>query len=205
MAQTTATMSKLRGRHYAARARAAQITTDLTANPTDANSKPPTAKSASTATFINKAKVSNESLARRLNSTRAGSRFRSRSPSTRDAGQHATGASNGSNSGVDNTPATNTRDRTTSRIPTGPRSGRVPYTGDPKQRQPSPTPGRNTNSETGNHHHSEREMEIVKGISDRLETGLNEDALGAILDLLKRGESPDAIVAVVTSLAQHAR
>jgi len=48
-------------------------------------------------------------------------------------------------------------------------------------------------------------MELVKGISDQLETGLNEPALEAILDLLKRGEHPDAIVAVVTSLAQHSR
>ena len=48
-----------------------------------------------------------------------------------------------------------------------------------------------------------REMELVRGISDRLDTGLNEDALLAILDLVKRGEHPDAIVAVVTSLAQQ--
>ena len=50
---------------------------------------------------------------------------------------------------------------------------------------------------------SNREMQLVQAISDRLETGLNEYALRAIMDLLKRGEHPDAIVAVVTSLAQR--
>ena len=63
----------------------------------------------------------------------------------------------------------------------------------------------NTNNKTNNRTKSDREMELVKGMSDLLETGLNEEALGAILDLLKRGESPDAIVAVVTTLAQYAR
>ena len=49
----------------------------------------------------------------------------------------------------------------------------------------------------------DREMQLVQNISDRLETGLDEFALRAILDLLKRGEQPDAIVAVVMSLAQR--
>jgi hypothetical protein len=52
---------------------------------------------------------------------------------------------------------------------------------------------------------SSRELELVRGISDRLETGLNEDALSAVLDLLRRGEHPDAIVAVITSLSKHSR
>lgn len=49
----------------------------------------------------------------------------------------------------------------------------------------------------------DREIQLVQNISDRLETGLDEFALRAILDLLKRGEQPDAIVAVVMSLAQR--
>ena len=47
----------------------------------------------------------------------------------------------------------------------------------------------------------EKQIRYVQGISDRLETGLNDYALRAILDLLKRGDHPDSIVAVVTSLA----
>mmetsp|Transcript_2691 Transcript_2691/g.4913 ORF Transcript_2691/g.4913 Transcript_2691/m.4913 type:complete len:117 (+) Transcript_2691:166-516(+) len=49
----------------------------------------------------------------------------------------------------------------------------------------------------------EREIQLIKSISDRLETGLDEYALEAVVDLLKRGEHPDAIVAVVTSLSQR--
>jgi hypothetical protein len=49
-----------------------------------------------------------------------------------------------------------------------------------------------------------KQMEIIKDISDRLEVGLNDDALLAITDLLRAGVHPDAVVAVVTSLNQHA-
>jgi hypothetical protein len=51
---------------------------------------------------------------------------------------------------------------------------------------------------------TDRELQLVKNISDRLETGLNEHALKAIMELLQRGEHPDAIVAAVTSLSQRA-
>jgi hypothetical protein len=40
-------------------------------------------------------------------------------------------------------------------------------------------------------------------ISDRLEAGLNEYTLQAVTELLERGESPDAVVAAITSLSQH--
>lgn len=50
-----------------------------------------------------------------------------------------------------------------------------------------------------------KKTEILKAISDKLETGLNQDALQAIGDLLKAGVPPDTIVAVVTSLNQHAQ
>lgn len=46
-------------------------------------------------------------------------------------------------------------------------------------------------------------MEWIQAISDRLETGLNEDALRAIRDLLQAGVPPDAVVAMVTSLHQQ--
>jgi hypothetical protein len=49
-----------------------------------------------------------------------------------------------------------------------------------------------------------KKMEMIKNISDRLEIGLNDDALQAITDLLRAGVHPDAVVAVVTSLNQHA-
>jgi hypothetical protein len=49
----------------------------------------------------------------------------------------------------------------------------------------------------------DREMQLILAISDRLETGLNEYALQAIVELLQRGVHPDAIVGVVTSLAQR--
>lgn len=52
-------------------------------------------------------------------------------------------------------------------------------------------------------HDDEREMQLILSISDRLETGLNEHALQAIVELLQRGIHPDAIVGVVTSLAQR--
>mmetsp|Transcript_6048 Transcript_6048/g.14656 ORF Transcript_6048/g.14656 Transcript_6048/m.14656 type:complete len:126 (+) Transcript_6048:118-495(+) len=122
MAQQSSAAASLRGRHYANKARAAQITTSSVPRPT----------------------VSNESLARRMNSTRF-QNVRHPSPSRYES----------------------------------------------PVRTNAPAQGPN------------REMELVKGISDRLDTGLNEQALGAILDLLKRGEHPDAIVAVVTSLAQQ--
>ena len=51
--------------------------------------------------------------------------------------------------------------------------------------------------------HDDREMQLILSISDRLETGLNEHALQAIIELLQKGIHPDAIVAVVTSLAQR--
>lgn len=53
------------------------------------------------------------------------------------------------------------------------------------------------------HDHDDREMQLILSISDRLETGLNEHALQAIIELLQKGTHPDAIVAVVTSLAQR--
>jgi len=43
---------------------------------------------------------------------------------------------------------------------------------------------------------------LMKAISDRLETGLNGEALQAIADLLEQGVHPDTLVAVVTSLSQ---
>jgi hypothetical protein len=46
-------------------------------------------------------------------------------------------------------------------------------------------------------------ISTVKHISDILETGLNEYSLQAIIRLLQRGESPDAVVAMITSLSQH--
>ena len=61
------------------------------------------------------------------------------------------------------------------------------------------------------HHHQQNTKEqetisVIQEMSDRLETGLNEEALKAIVDLLKAGTHPDAVVAVVTSLAQkHTR
>mmetsp|Transcript_8947 Transcript_8947/g.18586 ORF Transcript_8947/g.18586 Transcript_8947/m.18586 type:complete len:128 (-) Transcript_8947:139-522(-) len=124
MAQQSSTAASLRGRHYENKARAAQITMSSVPRPT----------------------VSNESLVRRLNSTRF-QNVRHPSPSH--------------------------------------------YESPVRRTDVAPT------------QESNREMELVKGISDRLDTGLNEQALGAILNLLKRGEHPDAIVAVVTSLAQQ--
>ena len=53
-------------------------------------------------------------------------------------------------------------------------------------------------------HSQDRELQLVQNISNRLETGLNEHALKAIMELLERGEHPDAIVAAVTSLSQRA-
>ena len=47
----------------------------------------------------------------------------------------------------------------------------------------------------------ERMMQLVKEISDRLETGFPPAALEAIVDLLKTGVHPDAIVAVIESLS----
>ena len=47
------------------------------------------------------------------------------------------------------------------------------------------------------------ELEFIQAISDRLETGLNHDALRAITDLLRAGVHPDAVVAAVTSLHQQ--
>jgi hypothetical protein len=44
---------------------------------------------------------------------------------------------------------------------------------------------------------------VIQAMSDRLETGLNAAALGAIKELLEAGSHPDAVVAVVTSLSQR--
>ncbi|KAG7352160.1 mitotic-spindle organizing gamma-tubulin ring associated protein [Nitzschia inconspicua] len=63
--------------------------------------------------------------------------------------------------------------------------------------------GDNNNNNSSSNNDS-TELQLVKNISDRLETGLNEDALRAISDLLRQGEHPDAIVAAVTSLSQRA-
>jgi hypothetical protein len=62
----------------------------------------------------------------------------------------------------------------------------------------------NTNDDDRDDNNDEKVLQLVKKISDRLETGLNEYALRAIMDLLQRGEHPDAIVAAVTSLSQRA-
>ena len=61
-----------------------------------------------------------------------------------------------------------------------------------------------TSNQHNSSHTADRELQLVKNISDRLDTGLNQDALQAILQLLQRGEHPDAIVAAVTSLSQRA-
>jgi hypothetical protein len=60
------------------------------------------------------------------------------------------------------------------------------------------------NYNNNNNNNNNKLIQSVKKISDRLETGLNEYALLAIMDLLQRGEHPDAIVAAVTSLSQRA-
>lgn len=51
----------------------------------------------------------------------------------------------------------------------------------------------------------DRKVELIKSISDRLETGLNEEAIQAIHSLLLVGVHSDAIVAVVTSISQRYR
>ena len=48
-------------------------------------------------------------------------------------------------------------------------------------------------------------LKLIQFISDTLETGLSEEALGAVTDLLRAGVHPDAIIAVVTSLSQSSR
>ena len=48
-----------------------------------------------------------------------------------------------------------------------------------------------------------KEMELISSISQRLVTGLNDDALAAIADLLRAGVHPDAVVAAVSSLQQQ--
>jgi hypothetical protein len=49
-----------------------------------------------------------------------------------------------------------------------------------------------------------RQMELVaNAISERLETGLNSATLEAIVDLLRAGVSPDAVVAMVDQLQQQ--
>jgi hypothetical protein len=50
---------------------------------------------------------------------------------------------------------------------------------------------------------SKKERELISSISQRLVTGLNDDALAAITDLLRAGVHPDAVVAAVTSLQQQ--
>ena len=46
-----------------------------------------------------------------------------------------------------------------------------------------------------------RMMQILREISHRLDTGLPPAALEAIVDLLRQGVHPDAIVAVIESLS----
>ena len=48
-------------------------------------------------------------------------------------------------------------------------------------------------------------IDLIRRMSDLLDTGLNDDALNAVSDLLRAGVSPDAVVAVVTSLHQQSR
>jgi hypothetical protein len=51
-----------------------------------------------------------------------------------------------------------------------------------------------------------RQMElcaVANAISGRLETGLNSATLEAIVDLLRAGVSPDAVVAMVDQLQQQ--
>ena len=148
-----------------------------------------------------KAKASNDSLARRLRSTRLSS-SPNRYPSP---GKRAT-IENTNTSNIPSSSSHNDRYNRASRFAS---SGSRSSTQQPTRQYGSihnnrnnqpPRTSRNLPSTANN-----REMELVKGISDQLETGLNEPALEAILDLLKRGEHPDAIVAVVTSLAQHSR
>mmetsp|Transcript_120881 Transcript_120881/g.349248 ORF Transcript_120881/g.349248 Transcript_120881/m.349248 type:complete len:98 (+) Transcript_120881:68-361(+) len=50
---------------------------------------------------------------------------------------------------------------------------------------------------------NDESMAIIRAMSDRLETGLNDEALRAIRDLLEAGAHPDAVVAVVGSLTQR--
>eukprot|EP00934_Nitzschia_sp_Nitz4_P008498 Nitzschia sp. Nitz4//scaffold1_size375055//189455//189685//NITZ4_000275-RA/size375055-processed-gene-0.136-mRNA-1//-1//CDS//3329541042//8488//frame0 len=45
-------------------------------------------------------------------------------------------------------------------------------------------------------------QQLMQSMSDRLGTGLNAAALEAIVDLLRAGVHPDAVVAVVTTLSQ---
>jgi hypothetical protein len=62
----------------------------------------------------------------------------------------------------------------------------------------------NSSSSGGGTSRSSRiEIELMLAIANRLNTGLNEEALEAIVDLLHAGVHPDAIVAVVTSLQQQ--
>jgi Mitotic-spindle organizing gamma-tubulin ring associated len=44
-------------------------------------------------------------------------------------------------------------------------------------------------------------LQIVREISNRLDTGLPPAALEAIIDLLRQGVHPDAIVAVIESVS----
>lgn len=46
-----------------------------------------------------------------------------------------------------------------------------------------------------------RMMELIQEISDRLETSLNADCLKAVVDLVRLGVHPDAIVATITNLS----
>ena len=157
MAQTT-TMSKLRGRHYAARA--ARATAGASASTTN---------DVSNNNIINNSN-SNNSIRhshRYINNTTRNSTDYNNTPSDSVANTNRNNISSNNNT---------SNNDTTSIINDG-------------------------SDDAGDR--IDREMQLVQGISDRLETGLNEFALRAILDLLKRGEQPDAIVAVVTSLAQR--
>jgi len=156
-----------------------------------------------------KAKASNDSLARRLRSTRLSS-SPNRYPSP---GKRAT-TENTNTSNIPSSPSQNDRYTRASRFASSGRNttgANVPRSSTQQLTRQYGSIHNNRNDQplrTSKNHPStvnNREMELVKGISDQLETGLNEPALEAILDLLKRGEHPDAIVAVVTSLAQHSR
>ena len=47
----------------------------------------------------------------------------------------------------------------------------------------------------------QQRLEVIKMISDQLETGLNDETLSAVLELLRQGYHPDAIISVIRSLS----
>ena len=52
---------------------------------------------------------------------------------------------------------------------------------------------------------SRESIDIVCQLSDLLRTGLNRDALVAVIDLLESGLSPDAVAAAVLELRKEVR